>query len=498
MGKPAPAWGCQRILVVVGSSFLCGALFGSTYLCPQLELISQLRADPDLGVQAPAQLVAGGSVGGVAVLASPAIPAVPARDLGGASVASSPVVVEQPRPAKTKAEIDAKLHELRQFVRDQPRPAVPAIIPAQDSSARQNGPAPLGFFDNSDGDAIPPGKTGIKVAFAVFVTDITTPAWQDALEVLAFGLKRAKRKSRHIVENIVIAPDRLTQENGDALLKAGFDRIVRKPIPVMPEEVKKRFAQEHLERVQGKNGPFKFLMAEETVKYWGVALTEYDRVLVLDADVMIIEPMDELFELDADFIGIYDHGLDTPTSSLPPAQGGFLLFRPNKADFDAINDLTREGDWDGGGWKRSGIGFCYGGVGPDGLLQYYYNKDALATFKRIGKTRLPEGPNPRKLEGSRWIAVDREVYDVVINKRLRDELDPKDHAKSIAAVQSVHFTGDCVKPWSCSTSGAWFCKGLMEKWWEMRAELEAERGLPRSYKGCRNGKYTPLEKHPQL
>merc|ERR1711971_1443209 len=128
-----------------------------------------------------------------------------------------------------------------------------------------------------------------------------------------------------------------------------------------------------MERVQGNDPRFRFPMAEETVKYWGIALMEYDRVLVIDADVMIFDPMDELMELPEDFIGTYDHGLDGPASTAPPTQGGFLLLRPNMTDFEEVKALTREGDWGGSGWKRSGIGFCYGGVGPDGLLPYYYN-----------------------------------------------------------------------------------------------------------------------------
>ena len=35
-------------------------------------------------------------------------------------------------------------------------------------------------------------------------------------------------------------------------------------------------------------------MAEEQLKYWGLTLTEFDRVLVLDADTMVLDPMDEL------------------------------------------------------------------------------------------------------------------------------------------------------------------------------------------------------------
>merc|ERR1719230_1557909 len=106
---------------------------------------------------------------------------------------------------------------------------------------------------------------------------------------------------------------------------------------------------------------------------------------------MILDPMDELMDRKEDFLGTFDHGLDSPGSTVPPVQGGFLLFKPNMTDFEAIKELTREGDFTGRGWKGSNIGWAYGGTGPDGLLAYYYHKDALHELKKVGKENLPEG-----------------------------------------------------------------------------------------------------------
>merc|ERR1719401_760400 len=158
----------------------------------------------------------------------------------------------------------------------------------------------------------------------------------------------------------------------------------------------------------GQAEGMKFVLAEETLKYWGLAMTEYDRVLVIDADVLILSPMDELMEREEDIIGVYDHGLDVDVSTVPPIQGGFLLLRPNMTDFEEIKRLTREGDWAGDGWKHSGIGWCYGGVGPDGLLSYYFNRDALDEIRRVTKKALPEGIQQQQgVNGSRMLAVDR-------------------------------------------------------------------------------------------
>jgi hypothetical protein len=254
------------------------------------------------------------------------------------------------------------------------------------------------------------------------------------------------------------------------------------------------------------NGPqiagLHFEQADETIKYWGLADTRYDRVLVLDADVLVLDPMDELLERGEDFVGVYDHGLDGGLDSvMPPAQGGFLLFRPNKTDFEAVTALTREGNWSGNGWEESKIGYCYGGVGPDGLLAYYFNKDALPQLRLLGKTRLPEGE--AAVPGSRMYAADRAIYDVVLNSRLEEELfNLKDENATVAAVKSVHFTGTCIKPWTCSRQlpSEWFCKGLVEKWWELRGELATTRGMRDGAVAlgrdgaCKTGRYAALQK----
>jgi len=214
---------------------------------------------------------------------------------------------------------------------------------------------------------------------------------------------------------------------------------------------------------------------------------------------MILDPMDELMEANQDFIATYDHGLEIPDSLVPPVQGGFLLFKPNKTDFEAIKKLTRDGDFrDSTGWKGSDIGWAYGGTGPVGLLAYYFHKDGLREIKKVGKQQLPEGLMnlDHQVAGVKMLAVDRAVYDVVIDDRLRSDLQKSDHAAVVARVKSVHFTGNyCPTPWSCdpiSDSLEWLCKAMVDKWWELRAEVEQERGLPRSPMHCRSFQYKPL------
>merc|ERR1719379_2898086 len=123
---------------------------------------------------------------------------------------------------------------------------------------------------------------------------------------------------------------------------------------------------------------------------------------------MVLDPMDELMEREEDMVGTYDHGLDTPSSTVPPIQGGFLLYRPSKADFEEILKLTKEGEWGGNGWKDSGIGYCCGGVGPDGLLSYFYHKEGLK--HNLQKKSMRDGSKGQPVEGVRFFAADRQEY----------------------------------------------------------------------------------------
>lgn len=343
-----------------------------------------------------------------------------------------------------------------------------------------------------------PARRKLNVAFAVFVTDVVSQPWADALRVLAYSVHKAAKTSYHRVKLLALSPMHLPEAVEKQLLDFGFEDVLRKPVPVNATSIKGRMAREHMARVQGSNGGkgFAFTQADETIKYWGLALTDYDRVLVLDADTVILDPMDELMERDEDFVGVRDHGLDVAFSTVPPTQGGFLLFRPNMSDFNELVSLTTEGDWGGNGWKNSGIGYCYGGVGPDGLLTYHFNSGASSLLSSEKKSSLPEGLAYAPLPGSRMVAVDRAVYDLVINDRLMTELQGQNASRVVGAVKSVHFTGNCVKPWMCGEARDWLCEGVTARWWAMRAELEASHSYPATPQKCVHGAYTPLAVSP--
>jgi len=346
-------------------------------------------------------------------------------------------------------------------------------------------------------------KSKLKAAYAVFVTDLKDATMKDVLAVQAYSLKQAAAKSRHDVEILALVPERLPENDQKFLEKIGFAKVIRKSLPVQVSEidpVRGKEVRAQFARTQGsgdKNNQFS--MAEETLKYWPLSMTEYDRVLTLDADVMVLDPMDELMECREDFVGTYDHGLDSDANMVPPVQGGFLLYRPNVADFHEIQKLTKEGDFSGMGWKNSKIGYAYGGTGPDGLLAYYFHKNALDELSHLkqGKKDIQDGIYGQPTKGVRMFAADRSKYDFLINTRLRQDLWGKKDEEIIADIKSVHFTGDCLKPWQClGTESSGYlsnvCDAMVARWFDMRAAVETELNQSPSHKGCVNGHYKTL------
>uniref|UniRef100_A0A7S1W540 Hexosyltransferase n=1 Tax=Alexandrium catenella TaxID=2925 RepID=A0A7S1W540_ALECA len=297
--------------------------------------------------------------------------------------------------------------------------------------------------------------------------------WRDGLAVMAYSAQKAARKSEHRTTLLALLPDTIDrkEEEREVLAKIGM-KAVFVPIPVPLKEVKTDFAREELKKVLG---------VFEQLKYYGAGLTEYDRVVILDGDTMWLSPIDELFNYDgtAKLQGIYDHELDVPDSAFPPLNTGFLVFTPDKRDFDTINDVVREGDFrPGTGWEGSKTGWTYG-TGSQGVLSFYYNqvqpgvKGHSEALPQKGKD-LPGMPFTQQPPTSRFRPLDRSVYNVIDTKPLNRSLSA--HDADASRVKLFHFTGGCVKPWQCSGTSTKICEEMTERWWAFRAELAAKWG----------------------
>ena len=104
--------------------------------------------------------------------------------------------------------------------------------------------------------------------------------------------------------------------------------------------------------------------ASELLKLYAWLLTDYHRVVHLDMDSMVLQSMDELYDLEhLDLIYTCDYGMMTPGSTACPVQGGFFVLRPDPAIFHELVGIVQEGDYrEGSAWGGSGIGWFWGGM----------------------------------------------------------------------------------------------------------------------------------------
>jgi hypothetical protein len=112
----------------------------------------------------------------------------------------------------------------------------------------------------------------------------------------------------------------------------------------------------------------------ELIKFEVFTLTEYPVAVLLDADTLVLKPLDRLFDsiIDAEKVPDLDdlmyHGIaiperidllytdDNPAGNawltIMPTQGGFAVVRPNISVYNDIVEIVKEGDFrlDGSGW----------------------------------------------------------------------------------------------------------------------------------------------------
>lgn len=171
----------------------------------------------------------------------------------------------------------------------------------------------------------------------------------------------------------------------------------------------------------------------ELIKLDGLRMNDFDSVLFVDCDVIFHKRFDELILMEENFG--WTHG-GWPEERI---NGGFLVYSPkhpaSRHHFDQMIGILREGNFSGSGWRKSGIGWTYGGQTVQGILPYYYfieaNKEQEGLAQKLG---------------IKMAAAHREIDRCRYNNMVQ-----LDKCKNIPfdSVVSNHFTGDCGKPWHC-------------------------------------------------
>jgi len=312
-----------------------------------------------------------------------------------------------------------------------------------------------------------------KVAVVVLAMTKSSDKWLDAFSILAYSAKKAFETSKYQMELVAVTEESIMSSDKSSLEKCGF--IVKPlPLPVKVSDVQSDFAREEISK--GCCGEV------EMLKLYGLSFTEYHRVVVVDGDVLFLGNIDDiLHDKTHSLAATYDHELDSLDfngvySAIPPINGGFLVFTPNMTDFHSIISTAKQGDFRGGtGWLGLRVGWAYGGVGPQGLLAYHYNKEALEKGRVMNKApdlpgNLTSGPRE-----SRVSVLDRSRFDVIDTDALRLAFDNKEFG--IDDIKTFHFTGKCLKPWECFSPNGAICEKMTDRWWQLRAEYAKERNL---------------------
>jgi len=309
------------------------------------------------------------------------------------------------------------------------------------------------------------GKGSMKVAVVISITK-EPPAKGGYLDGAAVLAHAAKQHLAAFAKADLIAlcgPDAKSWRAGamEDIARAGWEpRAVELPVKV--EDIEGANLKRQIVK-SGCCGP------AELVKLHVFELTAYDRVLSLDADTLIMQPIDELFE------ETEHHAIWTVDRELGGncVNGGFLMLTPSAETYQGIVATIKKGDFrDGSGWGGKGIGWCYGGQTFQGVIPYY--------FQHVHKA------------SKSWREADSCLYN-----NMGDNTNSEGRRQDgvpIDEVKTAHYTV-CQKPWDHCHPGQLrnaLCDKFHVKWWEARNELEDTRGLSKTPR-CTSGNYWPLQ-----
>ena len=241
------------------------------------------------------------------------------------------------------------------------------------------------------------------------------------------------------------------------LQRLGY-RVLQATIPIHKAQILGKYYRETLDQA-GCCG------SAELLKLRAYQLIEYDSVMALDADALVLHSLEPLIRhalLEGRSL-LYTEDLNMAmTAPVKPVNGGWLLITPSTKTYNALFEVLRQGDFRANqGWGGTGIGWWWGGRTIQGVLAYYY------------KHRAPTSASE---------AVDFCTYNMMHPKNCTNY--------TFDTVQTAHFTL-CQKPWKCIRKTEEHCQSMTAAWWAARMSLESANGLPRTRSCARvNGQMT--------
>ncbi|CAJ1947469.1 unnamed protein product [Cylindrotheca closterium] len=267
--------------------------------------------------------------------------------------------------------------------------------------------------------------------------------------------------------------------------------LIQRETPVAVKDIEGKFLREKIE----SNG---CCGEKELVKLEAYTLTEHPVVVHLDLDVVVLKPMDALFDMmmakspdDWDTINVpimwpekslpekvnafftRDYNMVGPGRTYKPVQGGFLVLRPDMKVYEEFVRIIKKGiDKEGTGWGGI-VGPFYGFMTFQGLIPYYY--DVLHDNEAIELSRCiynQMADNPK----------DKRTINDIPQGRCRTNQEECEDCRNrpLEDVVSAHFTL-CQKPWLCLPQDSdiiqlRLCRKLHHQWYRIRSDLEQSWG----------------------
>jgi len=262
--------------------------------------------------------------------------------------------------------------------------------------------------------------------------------------------------------------------------------VLERDTPIDASEIRGEFLRQNIV----KSG---CCQEKELIKLWAYTLVDYEVVVHLDLDALVVQPMDELFDtiidgpnkdntipvmfnaslpkkVDAYFTR--DYNLIKSVRKHVGVQGGFFAIRPSLDAFEQFKEVVLEGNYvAGGGWGGLGYGGFYGAQQIQGLLPYYYdhlhNGTAVELNRCYYNTMVDHPRFVNKKGGKEGLCKDTGT-------------DTCDNCQetNITDIKLVHFT-ICQKPWLCrwnrigvDSSESRLCNDVIQKWFRIRRHME--------------------------
>jgi len=231
--------------------------------------------------------------------------------------------------------------------------------------------------------------------------------------------------------------------------------------------------------------------SSEFLKLWAYTLTNHDIVVHTDTDVMVLQPMDNLFDAMLDESGnLSTYSIPTMGGKpLPPkidfvftrdylqgsrmtkdakkfgVQGGFYVVRPNREVFHDLNKEILKGNYErGSGWGKKKYGGFWGSAQIQGFLSYFYGE----------------------IQPQNTVELNRCIYNTMVDDppmnngkcRTGEETCEDCRETPLSDMITVHMT-TCWKPWHCPLVKPPHpprCKEVHRAWFDFRKSLELSWG----------------------